>query len=90
MNGKIINKNSIAHALRERMAKGITKTLRVGCVLLLISFLICAFVLLPQPVQAINTVTATVTGLNGPTGMAVTPNGAYVYVANPEAVIRSR
>jgi len=66
------------------MKHGTTKTLRVGCILLAIFFLFCAFALLPQQVQAVNanTVTATVTVGSGPSGVAVTPNGAYAYVAN--------
>ncbi len=34
---------------------------------------------------ATNTVTATVTGLNSPYGVAVTPNGAYAYVTNADS-----
>ena len=64
------------------MKHGTTKTLRVGCILLAIFFLFCAFALLPQPVQAANTVTATVTVGSEPGGVAVTPNGAYAYVTN--------
>ena len=82
MNRKIINKNRLAHAPRGRMTKRTTKTLRVGCILLLVSFFICTFVLLPQPVQAINTVTATITVGSTPLGVIVTPNGAYAYVTN--------
>jgi hypothetical protein len=66
----------------ERMKHGAIKTLRVGCILLAIFFLFCAFTILPQPVQATNTVTATVTSLSGPQGVAVTPNGEYAYVTN--------
>ena len=65
----------------ERMKHGTTKTLRVGCILLVLFFLFCAFALLPQPVQA-QTVTATVPVGSDPDGVAVTPNGAYAYVAN--------
>ena len=66
------------------MKHGITKTLRVGCILLAIFFLFGAFTLLPQPVQAANTntVTATIPVGNEPGGVAVTPNGEYAYVAN--------
>ncbi|MGD0406565.1 MAG: YncE family protein, partial [Candidatus Bathyarchaeia archaeon] len=64
------------------MKHGTTKTLRVGCVLLLIFFLFCAFALLPQPVRATNTVTATVPVGSEPIGVAVTPDGAYAYVTN--------
>jgi YVTN family beta-propeller protein len=64
------------------MKHGAIKTLRVGCILLAIFFLFCAFTILPQPVQATNTVTATVTSLSGPQGVAVTPNGEYAYVTN--------
>jgi YVTN family beta-propeller protein len=35
--------------------------------------------------QAANTVKATITGLNAPEGVAVTPNGAYVYVTNDDS-----
>ena len=66
------------------MKHGTTKTLRVGCILLAIFFLFCAFALLPQPVHAANTVTATVPVGSEPGGVAVTPNGAYAYVANYE------
>jgi YVTN family beta-propeller protein len=61
------------------MKHGKTKTLRVGCILLVVLFLFGAFALLPQSVRA-QAVTATVTGLSVPAGVAVTPNGAYVYV----------
>jgi YVTN family beta-propeller protein len=65
------------------MKHGATKTLKVGCILLVIFFLLCAFALLPQSVQASNTVTATITGgFSEPTAVAVTPNGAYAYVTN--------
>ena len=60
------------------------KTLRVVGILLAVFFLFCAFALLPQPVKAVNTVTATVTVGSEPGGVAVTSNGAYVYVANYE------
>ena len=63
------------------MKHGTTKTLRVSCVLLVIFFLLCAFALLPQPVQA-QTVTATVTVGSEPVGVAVSPNGEYAYVTN--------
>src|SRR5208283_655477 len=62
------------------MKQGTTKTMSVGCILLFIFFLFCAFALLPQPVQATNTVTITVG--SDPYGVAITPNGAYAYVAN--------
>src|SRR5208283_2082081 len=64
------------------MKRGTTKTLRVGCILLVI-FLFCAFALLPQPVQAV-AVTATIPVGSGPESVAVTPNGAYAYVTNYE------
>ncbi len=64
------------------MKHGRAKALKVGCILLLISFLFCAFALLPQTVQAQNTVTATITVGSEPRGVAVTPNGAYAYVTN--------
>ena len=63
------------------MKYGTTKTLRIGGILLAIFFLVCAFALLPQTVRA-QTVTATVTVGYEPIGVAVTPNGAYAYVAN--------
>ena len=64
------------------MTRGTTKTLRVGGIFLVVIFLLCAFISLPQPVQATNTVTATVTVGSEPENVAVTPNGAYAYVAN--------
>ena len=64
------------------MKRGTTKTLRAVGILLVIFLLFCAFALLPQPVRATKTVTSTVTGLSDPYGVAVTPNGAYVYVTN--------
>ena len=64
------------------MKRGTTKTLRVEGILLVIFFLFCAFALLPQPSRAMDTVTATVTVGTSPVGVAVTPNGAYAYVAN--------
>ena len=62
------------------MKHGTAKTLRVGCILLFI-FLFCAFALLPQSVRG-EKVTATVTGGNAPFGVAISPDGAYAYVAN--------
>src|SRR5208283_2426515 len=59
-----------------------TKTLRVGCILMVIFFLFFAFALLPQLAQAANTVIATITVGTEPDGVAVTPNGDYVYVTN--------
>ncbi|MGD0646122.1 MAG: hypothetical protein ABSA75_14555 [Candidatus Bathyarchaeia archaeon] len=82
MSRKVINKNSAAQALGERMKWGTTKTLRVVGILLVIFFVFCAFALLPQPVQAQNTVTATVTVGSIPEGVAITPNGTYAYVTN--------
>ena len=63
------------------MKQGATKTLRVGCILLVTLFLFSAFALLPQPVHA-QTVTATVTVGGAPVGVAITPNGEYAYVTN--------
>ncbi|MGA3059065.1 MAG: YncE family protein [Candidatus Bathyarchaeia archaeon] len=63
------------------MKHGATKTLRVGCVLLVVFFL-CAFTLLPQPVRAQDAVTATIPVGSNPKSVAVTPNGAYAYVTN--------
>ena len=60
------------------MKQGTTKTLRVGCILLVIFFL--SFTLL-QPIRA-QTVTATVPVGSFPGGVAVTPDGAYTYVTN--------
>ena len=62
------------------MKRGITKTLRVGCILLVI-FLFCTFALLPQPVRAMNTSMAITNGRD-PYCVAITPNGAYAYVTN--------
>ena len=62
------------------MKRETTKTLRVGCVLLVI-LLFCAFALLPQPVRA-QTVMATITVGSKPWGVAITRNGAYAYVTN--------
>jgi YVTN family beta-propeller protein len=56
----------------------ITKSLRVAS-LLIVFFLFCTLPLLSQPVQAQNEVTATI-NVGGPFGVAVTPNGANVYV----------
>ena len=60
------------------MKRGATKNLRVGCSLFAI-FLFCAFALLPQPAQA-----QTVVVGSYPWGVAITPNGAYVYVTNQD------
>ena len=57
----------------------ITKTLTVGCILFV---LFCAFALAPQQVRAANTLIATIPVGGRPFGLAITPNGAYVYVAN--------
>jgi len=64
------------------MKRGATKNLRVAGILLVLFFLFSAFALLPQPVRAVNTVTATVTVGSKPTGVAVAPNGGYAYVTN--------
>ena len=85
MNRKIINKNSAACALDERMKRGTAKTLRVVGILLVIFFLFSAFALLTQPLRATNTVTATVTVGSGPIGVSVTPNGEYAYVTNHDS-----
>jgi len=65
------------------MKHGTSSVLKVGCILLLI-FLFGALVLLPQPVRA-QTVTATVDVGNSPTGVTVTPNGEYAYIANGDS-----
>jgi YVTN family beta-propeller protein len=62
------------------MKHGVTKTLRVGCILLAL-FLFGTFALLPQPVRA-QTLTATIPVGNGPYGVAFTSDGAYAYVTN--------
>ena len=64
------------------MKRGATKTLRVGCILLVVLFLFCAFALLPQIVQAQNTVTATIPVVSEPYGVAVTPDGTCAYVTD--------
>ena len=66
------------------MKHGTTKTLRVGCILLAIFFLFCAFALLPQPVQAANDGDGDSNRWKRSCGVAVTPNGAYAYVTNYE------
>jgi YVTN family beta-propeller protein len=58
--------------------------LNIGKSIILIFFLVCAFAIFPQPAQAQNTVVATITGFNGPWGLAATPNGEYVYVTNQQ------
>ena len=62
------------------MKHGTTKTLRVGCILLAILFLFGALALMPQPVRAQPVSTVPVGG--APRGVAVSPDGAYAYVAN--------
>ena len=62
------------------MKQETTKKLRVA-ILAAILFLSCAFTLLPQSVRAA-TVTATIPVGSYPWGIAVSPNGQYVYVAN--------
>ena len=57
----------------------------VGCILLIIFFLFCAFAVLPQPVNAQNTVTATIP-VAGTVGVAMAPNGDYVYVVGGSSV----
>ena len=65
------------------MRSGTTKTLRVGCVLLVLFFLFCALALLPQPVRADSVVATTYLPLGSyPVSVAVSPNGAYAYVTN--------
>ena len=63
------------------MKHGTTKTLRVGCILLVIFFLLGALAVLPQPVRA-DKVVATIPVGTYPVSVAVTPNGAYAYVTN--------
>ena len=60
-----------------------SSVLKVGCILLVVLFLFYALSLLPQSVQA-QTVTATIPVGTAPNDVAVTPNGAYAYVANEE------
>ena len=62
------------------MKHGTTKTLNVGCILLLI-FLFCALALLPERVRA-ETATTTINVGSSPLGMAIAPNGAIAYVTN--------
>ena len=69
----------------ERMKRGTTKTLRAEGILLIL-FLLCVFTALTQPVRA-QTVTATIPVGSQPSSVAVTPNGAYVYVANSESPV---
>ena len=73
-------KANIEQEIRNKHQKTI-KMLRVAGILAAILILSCVFALLPQSVRAV-TVTATVTVGANPFGVAVTPNGAYVYVAN--------
>jgi YVTN family beta-propeller protein len=58
-----------------------TKTLRVAGILALILFLSCALAFLPQSAQAL-TLSTTIPVGNGVAGIAVTPNGQYVYSTN--------
>src|ERR1035437_6916096 len=65
------------------MNRGTTKTLKVGCTLLII-FSFCAFAFLAQPVPAQTVTTAILNpnALSGPVSMAILPNGTYAYLAN--------
>jgi YVTN family beta-propeller protein len=63
------------------MKHGTAKTLKVGCILLALFFLLDAFAFSPQPVFAQNTVKATISIGNYPDAVTVAPNGAYAYVA---------
>ena len=65
--------------IRNRHQK--TKILQVAGILAAILILSCVFALLPQSVRAV-TVTATIPVGSEPIGVAVSPNGAYVYVTN--------
>ncbi len=70
-------------AIGARMQHGKTKTLRFDCILLALLLLFSASALLPQPVRAqTNTVMVTVPVGIQSNGVAVTPNGDYVYVTN--------
>ncbi len=61
------------------MKHGTTKTLKVSCLFLIFFFLFSAIALLPQPVKAgVQAITIT---QGYPDGVAVSPDGKYVYVA---------
>ena len=65
------------------MKRPTTKALRASCILLVIFFSFCAFALLPQPVRA-----NTLINIGSiPYGIAITPNGEYVYVANSAGTV---
>jgi YVTN family beta-propeller protein len=60
------------------MKRGTIKALSAGCIIL--SFFLCGLALLPQIVQATNTVTATITIPHYAFTLAITPDGKYAYV----------
>ncbi len=79
-NYKLLKKASIEQGIHNRHQKT-TKTVRVAGIIAAILLLSCVLALLPQSAQA-STLTTTVTVGDGPSGVAVTPNGLYVYVTN--------
>ena len=78
---KIYNffKKASIEQIRNKHQK--TKILRVAGILAGILILFCVFSLLPQSVRAV-TVTATIPVGSTLIGVAVSPNGVYVYVTN--------
>lgn len=68
------------------MKRQTTKILRVGSILLAFYLLFYASALLPQPVRA-QAMLASITGLNEPFDVALTPNGNYAYVADADGSV---
>jgi YVTN family beta-propeller protein len=79
-NNKLVKKASIEQGIHNRHQKT-TKTVRVAGIIAAILLLSCVLALLPQSAQAW-TLTDTITVGNGVGGIAVTPNGQYVYSTN--------
>ena len=79
-NNKLLKKASIEQGIHNSHQKT-TKTVRVAGIIAAILLLSCVLALLPQSAQA-STLTDTINVGNGVGGIAVTPNGQYVYSTN--------
>ena len=79
-NHKFLKKASIEQGIHTRHQKT-TKTVRVAGIIAAILLLSCVLAFLPQSAQA-STLTTTIPVGNGVAGIAVTPNGQYVYSTN--------
>ena len=79
-NNKLLKKANIEQGIHNKQQKT-TKTMGIAGILTVILVISCALALLPQSAQA-STLTSTINVGNGVSGIAVTPNGQFVYCTN--------